>query len=156
MDMTLLTILEDGCNLGEDGPSEPSNKSNTIPTDLPEDPFQEEGGRSSVATTLTDQGTTTMLKKFVTTLVVESVSTPSQDADVWATKGPITSEEDINDDVFEILESVAESVETSASDDSAFDHGYDTDGDIGPFYESIEHEEGMGVEIEEDPMPSSK
>eukprot|EP00957_Ditylum_brightwellii_P199994 15246085-Ditylum_brightwellii.AAC.1 len=115
MDMTLLPILEVGHNLGQDGPSEPSNKSNTAPTDLPEDPLQREGERRSVATTLTGQETTTTLKMFATACVVESVSTPSQDADVWATKGPTTSGEDINDDVSEISESAAESVATSAS-----------------------------------------
>eukprot|EP00957_Ditylum_brightwellii_P007310 555292-Ditylum_brightwellii.AAC.1 len=98
MDVNLLPILEVECNLGQDDPSEPSNKSNATPTDLPEDPLQEEGERSSVATTLTDQETTTMLNMFVTARVLKSVSTPSQDADVWATKGPTTSGEDINDD----------------------------------------------------------
>eukprot|EP00957_Ditylum_brightwellii_P055421 4199776-Ditylum_brightwellii.AAC.1 len=82
MDVTLLPILEVGHNLGQDGPSEPSKKSNATPTDLPEDPLQKKGGEISVATTLTDQGTTTMLEIFVTTHVVESVSTPSQYADV--------------------------------------------------------------------------
>eukprot|EP00957_Ditylum_brightwellii_P115218 8787263-Ditylum_brightwellii.AAC.1 len=38
-------------------------------------------------------------------------------------------------------------------DKSSYDHGYDIDGDIGTFDESIEHEEEMGVEIEEEVMP---
>eukprot|EP00957_Ditylum_brightwellii_P065063 4935095-Ditylum_brightwellii.AAC.1 len=118
---------------------------------------------------------------FVTTHVVESVSTPSQDADVWAAKGLTTSGEDINYDVSENSESAAESVATSASgysctspgkftsifimpslqkiqnvDDSAFDHGYDTDGDNGAFYESIEHEEEMGWKLRKIPCPQKK
>eukprot|EP00957_Ditylum_brightwellii_P187349 14269052-Ditylum_brightwellii.AAC.1 len=130
---------------------------------------------------MTDRGTTTTLKAFVTARVVESVSTPSQDADVWSTIDPITFGEDIDDDVSEISESAAESVSTSASgychtssgkftlipimlslqkiqnvDDSAFNHWYDTDNYIGPFYASIEHEEEMGVKIKEDPMPSKE
>eukprot|EP00957_Ditylum_brightwellii_P025823 1953626-Ditylum_brightwellii.AAC.1 len=146
MDVTLSPILEVVHNLNQDDPSEPSNKSNTTPTDLPEDPLQEEGERSSVATTLADQGTTAMLETFITSYVIESVSTPSQYTDAWATKGTTMSGEDINDNVSEISESTG-SVATAASgyyctlsgkftsipvmpslwkiqnvDDSAFDH----------------------------------
>eukprot|EP00957_Ditylum_brightwellii_P006257 474546-Ditylum_brightwellii.AAC.1 len=39
-------------------------------------------------------------------------------------------------------------------DKSTYDNSYDTDGDIGPVYESIEHKAEMGVDIEEESMPS--
>eukprot|EP00957_Ditylum_brightwellii_P043285 3280547-Ditylum_brightwellii.AAC.1 len=37
-----------------------------------------------------------------------------------------------------------------------YDEGYDTDGDIGPFYNSVEHEEDLAPNIEEETLPSKE
>ena len=33
-------------------------------------------------------------------------------------------------------------------DEELYEEGYDTDGDIGPFYDSVEHEEDLAPNIE--------
>eukprot|EP00957_Ditylum_brightwellii_P066116 5015406-Ditylum_brightwellii.AAC.1 len=35
-----------------------------------------------------------------------------------------------------------------------YEEGYDTDGDMGPFYDAVEHEEDLAFNIEEEALPS--
>eukprot|EP00957_Ditylum_brightwellii_P201910 15327760-Ditylum_brightwellii.AAC.1 len=37
-----------------------------------------------------------------------------------------------------------------------YDEGHDRDGDIGPFYDSVEHEEDLAPKIEEEALPSKE
>eukprot|EP00957_Ditylum_brightwellii_P027310 2064783-Ditylum_brightwellii.AAC.1 len=37
-----------------------------------------------------------------------------------------------------------------------YGEGYDTDGEMGPFYDSVEHEEDIAPNIEEDALPSKE
>eukprot|EP00957_Ditylum_brightwellii_P191936 14610499-Ditylum_brightwellii.AAC.1 len=39
-------------------------------------------------------------------------------------------------------------------DEVLYEEGYDTDGDIGPFYDSVEHEEDLVLNIEKEALPS--
>eukprot|EP00957_Ditylum_brightwellii_P176250 13420144-Ditylum_brightwellii.AAC.1 len=41
-------------------------------------------------------------------------------------------------------------------DEVMYDKGYDTDGDIVPFYDSVEHEEYLSPSIEEETLPSKE
>eukprot|EP00957_Ditylum_brightwellii_P181028 13790862-Ditylum_brightwellii.AAC.1 len=38
-------------------------------------------------------------------------------------------------------------------DEALYEEGYDTDGGIGPFYDSVEHEEDFAHNIEEEALP---
>eukprot|EP00957_Ditylum_brightwellii_P182787 13922432-Ditylum_brightwellii.AAC.1 len=41
-------------------------------------------------------------------------------------------------------------------DEDMCNEGYDTDGEIGPFYDSVEHEENLALNIEEEALPSKE
>eukprot|EP00957_Ditylum_brightwellii_P068318 5186454-Ditylum_brightwellii.AAC.1 len=97
------------------------------------------------------------------------------------TEGEQTSLEGANDDVSEISGSVVGSVMGSGSgfsrtsnsiflltpispgiqkitnmDEAMYDKGYGTDGDIGPFYDLVEHEEDPAPNIGEEIIPSKE
>eukprot|EP00957_Ditylum_brightwellii_P083618 6356352-Ditylum_brightwellii.AAC.1 len=103
---------------------------------------------------------------------------------LWYTltpEGEQTSQEEANDDVSEMLGSVVGSVMSSGSgflrasnivflstpvllgiqnimniDETMYNEGYDTDGNIGSFYDSVEHQEDLTPNIEEKALLSQE
>eukprot|EP00957_Ditylum_brightwellii_P012958 979302-Ditylum_brightwellii.AAC.1 len=64
-DVTLSPIWEDGCDLMVDAISEPSNHADIFPTHMFEEASSGKRASNSVATTLTDQVSTTMLQTSI-------------------------------------------------------------------------------------------
>eukprot|EP00957_Ditylum_brightwellii_P062375 4733464-Ditylum_brightwellii.AAC.1 len=51
---------------------------------------------------------------------------------------------------------VAPKLQNCVTDDTFYEDGYDTNGDVGSFFDAVEEEEDMGVPLEEEALPSTE
>ena len=179
MQRTLSPITEECRILDDNTQFDETNTQASLPTqDVP--PIQDLNGEAgSVATTLTDKVTLSTIRTVVTAQVVGDGSSILPSSAALAAEGEQTCLEEGNDDFSEISGSGAGSVMSSGSgfsrsssgvflstpvspeirkieniDEELYEEGYDTDGDIGPFYDAVEHEEDLASNIEEEALPS--
>eukprot|EP00957_Ditylum_brightwellii_P201325 15325097-Ditylum_brightwellii.AAC.1 len=161
MQRTLLPITEECCILGNNAHSAETNIQASLPTqDVP--PIQGlNGEEGSVATTLTDKVTLSTIRTIVTEQVVgdgssillSSAALATEESEAESVMSSGSSFSMASSSIFLLTPILPKIRKITNINKALYEEGYHRDGDIGPFHDSVEHEDDLSPNIEEEALP---